>query len=200
MSSNPNSPDRAFPLERTRNIGICAHIDAGKTTLTERVLFYTGMIHKIGEVHEGATATDWMEQERERGITITSAATTCSWNQIKQDDVVKLFDEHQDARQHHRYSRPRGFHGRGGAFASCARRRHRRVLRRRRRAAPVRDCLASGQRSTTSRVLRSSTRWTAQVPTSKTPSMTCAPSSVPMHGRSSSPSGPKTISRARSTS
>jgi len=92
MSSNPNSPDRAFPLERTRNIGICAHIDAGKTTLTERVLFYTGMIHKIGEVHEGTTATDWMEQERERGITITSAATTCSWNQIKQDDVVKLFD------------------------------------------------------------------------------------------------------------
>jgi len=91
-SANPNSPDRAFPLERTRNIGICAHIDAGKTTLTERVLFYTGMIHKIGEVHEGTTATDWMEQERERGITITSAATTCSWNQIKQDDVVKLFD------------------------------------------------------------------------------------------------------------
>ena len=92
-TANPNSPDRAFPLDRTRNIGICAHIDAGKTTLTERVLFYTGMIHKIGEVHEGTTATDWMEQERERGITITSAATTCSWNQIKQDDVVKLFDD-----------------------------------------------------------------------------------------------------------
>ncbi|MCX6959386.1 MAG: GTP-binding protein, partial [Verrucomicrobia bacterium] len=92
-TANPNSPDRAFPLERTRNIGICAHIDAGKTTLTERVLFYTGMIHKIGEVHEGTTATDWMEQERERGITITSAATTCSWNQIKQDGIVKLFDD-----------------------------------------------------------------------------------------------------------
>jgi elongation factor G len=92
-TANPNSPDRAFPLERTRNIGICAHIDAGKTTLTERVLFYTGMIHKIGEVHEGTTATDWMEQERERGITITSAATTCSWNQIKQEGVVKLFDD-----------------------------------------------------------------------------------------------------------
>ena len=79
--TNPNSPDRKFPLERTRNIGIAAHIDAGKTTLTERILFYTGMIHKIGEVHEGTTVTDWMEQERERGITITSAATTCAWTQ-----------------------------------------------------------------------------------------------------------------------
>jgi elongation factor G len=90
-TSNPNSPDRAFPLERTRNIGICAHIDAGKTTLTERVLFYTGMIHKIGEVHEGTTVTDWMEQERERGITITSAATTCSWKQRVEKDIVKLY-------------------------------------------------------------------------------------------------------------
>ena len=90
--SNPNSPDRAYPLERTRNIGIAAHIDAGKTTLTERILFYTGMIHKIGEVHEGTTATDWMEQERERGITITSAATTCFWQQRKEDGVCKLFE------------------------------------------------------------------------------------------------------------
>ncbi|MDD5348628.1 MAG: elongation factor G [Chthoniobacteraceae bacterium] len=79
-------------MERTRNIGIAAHIDAGKTTLTERILFYTGMIHKIGEVHEGTTATDWMEQERERGITITSAATTCFWQQTKQEGVVKLFE------------------------------------------------------------------------------------------------------------
>src|SRR5215211_6520737 len=91
MSTNPNSPDRAYPLEKTRNIGIAAHIDAGKTTLTERILFYTGMIHKIGEVHEGTTVTDWMEQERERGITITSAATTCFWQQTKQEGVVKLF-------------------------------------------------------------------------------------------------------------
>jgi elongation factor G len=83
VSTNPNSPDRAYPLERTRNIGIAAHIDAGKTTLTERILFYTGMIHKIGEVHEGTTVTDWMEQERERGITITSAATTCFWQQTR---------------------------------------------------------------------------------------------------------------------
>jgi len=91
-STNPNSPNRAFPLERTRNIGIAAHIDAGKTTLTERILFYTGMIHKIGEVHEGTTVTDWMEQERERGITITSAATTCSWMQRKEEGIYKAFE------------------------------------------------------------------------------------------------------------
>jgi elongation factor G len=91
-TTNPNSPNRKFPLERTRNIGIAAHIDAGKTTLTERILFYTGMIHKIGEVHEGTTVTDWMEQERERGITITSAATTCAWMQKKEEGVFKAFE------------------------------------------------------------------------------------------------------------
>ncbi|MBV8901478.1 MAG: elongation factor G, partial [Verrucomicrobia bacterium] len=90
--TNPNSPHRAYPLERTRNIGISAHIDAGKTTLTERILFYTGMIHRIGEVHEGTTTTDWMEQERERGITITSAATTCFWTQRKEEGALKLFE------------------------------------------------------------------------------------------------------------
>src|SRR3954465_1851130 len=68
---------REFPLERTRNIGIMAHIDAGKTTTTERILYYTGKNYKIGEVHDGAATMDWMEQEQERGITITSAATTC---------------------------------------------------------------------------------------------------------------------------
>ena len=79
---NPlNSPNRAYTLERTRNIGIAAHIDAGKTTTTERILFYTGLIHKIGDVDDGNTVTDWMEQERERGITITSAAVTCYWTQ-----------------------------------------------------------------------------------------------------------------------
>ena len=93
MSANPNNPDRPFPLERTRNIGIAAHIDAGKTTLTERILFYTGMIHKIGEVHDGAATTDWMEQERERGITITSAAVTTEWWQRKEDDVFKSFED-----------------------------------------------------------------------------------------------------------
>ena len=70
---------RQFPLEKTRNIGIMAHIDAGKTTTTERILFYTGRTHKIGETHEGSATMDWMEQEQERGITITSAATTCQW-------------------------------------------------------------------------------------------------------------------------
>ncbi len=70
---------RKVSLENTRNIGIMAHIDAGKTTTTERILFYTGKIHKIGETHEGAAQMDWMEQEQERGITITSAATTCMW-------------------------------------------------------------------------------------------------------------------------
>ncbi|HEY9794954.1 MAG TPA: elongation factor G [Leptolyngbyaceae cyanobacterium] len=79
---------RTIPLERVRNIGIAAHIDAGKTTTTERILFYSGMVHKIGEVHEGTAVTDWMEQERERGITITAAAITTSW----QDHKINIID------------------------------------------------------------------------------------------------------------
>ena len=81
---------RKVPLKLYRNIGICAHVDAGKTTTTERVLYYTGISHKIGEVHDGAATMDWMEQEQERGITITSAATTCFWKGMKQQ-----FDEHR---------------------------------------------------------------------------------------------------------
>ncbi len=81
---------RKTPLNRYRNIGICAHVDAGKTTTTERVLFYTGVSHKIGEVHDGAAVMDWMEQEQERGITITSAATTTFWQGMDQQ-----YDQHR---------------------------------------------------------------------------------------------------------
>src|SRR5680860_1753256 len=79
--TNELSRLRQVPLVRTRNIGIMAHIDAGKTTLTERILFYTGRNYKVGETHEGAATMDWMAQEQERGITITSAATTCYWKE-----------------------------------------------------------------------------------------------------------------------
>src|SRR5207342_987650 len=79
---------RTIPLNRCRNIGIMAHIDAGKTTTTERILFYTGITYKIGEVHEGTAVMDWMEQEQERGITITSAATTCTWR----DHRINIID------------------------------------------------------------------------------------------------------------
>ena len=93
---SPNSPNREYTLERTRNIGIAAHIDAGKTTTTERILFYTGLIHKIGDVDDGNTVTDWMEQEKERGITITSAAVTCFWTQKTakpgEDKIYKAFN------------------------------------------------------------------------------------------------------------
>ena len=85
-----NSPNRQYSMECTRNIGIAAHIDAGKTTTTERILYYTGVIHKMGDVDDGNTVTDWMEQERERGITITSAAITCYWTQ-KEEGLRKLF-------------------------------------------------------------------------------------------------------------
>ena len=83
------------PIERYRNIGISAHIDAGKTTTTERVLYYTGVSHKIGEVHDGAATMDWMEQERERGITITSAATTCfgrGWRRNYPQHRINIID------------------------------------------------------------------------------------------------------------
>ena len=81
---------RKTPLDKVRNIGIAAHIDAGKTTTTERILFYTGVSHKIGETHEGSATMDWMEQEQERGITITSAATTCFWNHPITKDQLQI--------------------------------------------------------------------------------------------------------------
>ena len=90
-----------------------AHIDAGKTTTTERILFYTGRTHRIGEVHDGTATMDWMAQEQERGITITSAATTCFWKDIR----INIIDT----------PGPRGFHGRGGALAARTRRRLRGV-------------------------------------------------------------------------
>src|SRR5499425_119082 len=83
---------KQVPLDRFRNIGIMAHIDAGKTTTTERVLYYTGVSYKIGEVHEGTAVMDWMEQEQERGITITSAATTCFWPRRDDDYRINIID------------------------------------------------------------------------------------------------------------
>ena len=122
---------RKFPLQKTRNIGIMAHIDAGKTTTTERILYYTGRTYKIGEVHEGAATMDWMEQEQERGITITSAATTAEWN--------------GQPHQHHRHPGPRRLHRRGRALAARARRRDRAVRLGRRRRAAVGDRVAPGR-------------------------------------------------------
>ena len=83
-----DSNQRTFSLDKMRNIGIMAHIDAGKTTTTERILYFTGKVHKVGEVHDGAATMDWMDQEKERGITITSAATTCFWK----DHMINIID------------------------------------------------------------------------------------------------------------
>ena len=103
---------RSHTLDHVRNIGIMAHIDAGKTTTTERILFYTGRVHRMGETHEGMATMDWMQQEQERGITITSAATSD---------------------QHYRHPRPRGLYRRGRAFSEGAGRRGRCLLRQGRR-------------------------------------------------------------------
>ena len=129
---------RKTPIERYRNIGISAHIDAGKTTTTERILFYTGVNHKIGEVHDGAATMDWMEQEQERGITITSAATTCFWKGMDlsyPEHHINIIDTPGPRRLHHR----------GRALDARARRRLHGLRRGRRRAAAVRDRVAPGE-------------------------------------------------------
>ena len=104
-TKSANSPKREYTLERTRNIGIAAHIDAGKTTTTERILFYTGLIHKIGDVDDGNTVTDWMEQERERGITITSARRhlllDAKAEQARRRRAVQGVQGHSAPHQHH---------------------------------------------------------------------------------------------------
>ena len=115
-----------------------AHIDAGKTTTTERILFYTGVSHKMGEVHDGAAVMDWMEQEQERGITITSAATTCFWKGMDQNLP-------RAPHQHHRHPGPHRFHDRGAAQPARARRSRSAVLLRRRCRAAVRNRLAASQ-------------------------------------------------------
>ena len=121
---------RKVSLENTRNIGIMAHIDAGKTTTTERILYYTGVNYKIGETHEGTATMDWMAQEQERGITITSAATTCYWKGTKDQSSP-------DPDQHHRHPGPCGLHRRGGALPARAGRLCDRHVRQGRCGAPV---------------------------------------------------------------
>ena len=129
---------REYPLERTRNIGIMAHIDAGKTTLTERILYYTGVNYKIGDTHEGTATMDWMAQEQERGITITSAATTCHWTMQEQNKPKEGALEHRiniiDTPGHVDFT----------VEVESPGRRSRCVLRKGRRGASVRKCLASG--------------------------------------------------------
>src|SRR2546427_4784555 len=89
---------RTTPLDHIRNIGIMAHIDAGKTTTTERILYYTGRTYKLGEVHEGTATMDWMEQEQERGITITSAATTCFWPRRAEQYRINIIEDRKSTR------------------------------------------------------------------------------------------------------
>ena len=150
---------RKTPIERYRNIGISAHIDAGKTTTTERILFYTGVNHKIGEVHDGAATMDWMEQEQERGITITSAATTCFWK-----GMAGTFPEHRiniiDTPGHVDFTieversmrvLDGAVHGVLTPSAACS---------------PSRKPSGARPTSTRCRASRSSTRWTAPAPTS----------------------------------
>ncbi len=152
-SKPAGSKPSSSKMARVRNIGIVAHIDAGKTTVSERFLFHSGRIHKMGEVHDGEAQMDWMPQERERGITITAAATSLAWQN----------HEHPPDR----HARPRRLHHRGGAVAARAGRRRGGVRRGLGRRAAVGDGLAAGRQVQGPADLRSSTRWTAPAPTSR---------------------------------
>ena len=152
-----SDPDPTTDLRQIRNIGIIAHIDAGKTTTTERILYYTGEIHRMGDVDKGNTTTDYLEEERERGITIVAAAITCHW---------KDADGPADHDQHHRHARPRRLHGRGRAVAARPRRRGRRSSRPSRGSRPRARPSGGRRPSTTCRGSASSTRWTASAPSS----------------------------------
>jgi len=179
---------RDRPLARTRNIGIMAHIDAGKTTTTERVLYYTGRSYKIGEVHEGAAVMDWMAQEQERGITITSAATTCNWK----DHWINIIDTpgHVDFTVEVERSL-RVLDGAVAVFDAVA------------GVEPQtetvwRQANKYGVRptSTASPASASSTRWTVSGPTSSPPWTPCTTAWRPTPPSSSSPSGPRVASGA----
>ena len=178
---------REYAIEDYRNFGIMAHIDAGKTTTTERILFYTGISHKIGEVHDGAATMDFMDQEAERGITITSAATTCNWPGR---------DGQHAPSQHHRHTRPRRLHHRSRAFAARARRCG--VRARLQRRASSRRPRRSGVRATSTRCRASSspTRWIRPAPTSSCASPTSRKSWARGPCRSRFRSVPKAISPA----
>jgi small GTP-binding protein len=174
----------AVALERTRNIGIMAHIDAGKTTTTERILYYTGRTHKMGEVHEGAATMDWMAQEQERGITITSAATTAFWR----DSRINIIDTpgHVDFTVEVERSL-RVLDGAIAVFDAVA------------GVEPQSETVWRRPTATTSPASRSSTRWTASAPTSSSPCSRWSTALARSPSRSSFRSGARTTSVASST-